>query len=387
MPTFDYLPMERIRFGEPAAAALAAEVDRLGATRVYLMASATLRRTTSEVANVEAALGARLVGVFDQMPPFAPRDSVAIAANAARAVGADLIATFGGGSLTDAGKIVRLSLHHGVTEPDALAPFRMVTQPDGRQRLPAYEGPSIPQISLPTTLSAGEVNSQGGSLEPRTGRKQSYKHPLLTPRVVIYDPAPTVHTPAITWLSTGVRALDHAVELYCAVNANPLSAPSALQALRLLSRALPRVKQDPLDLAARQECQLGAALSLQGLAGGVHIGLSHGIGHILGALCGVPHGVTSCLILPHAMRFNREVSGERHQVIAETLGRPGGDAADLIERLIADLGLPQRLSEVGVAAARFRDIAEHAMSDICVHTNPRKVRGPDDIVEILERAA
>jgi maleylacetate reductase len=370
VPTYDYLPMERIRFGEPAAAALAAEVDRLGATRVYLMASATLRRTTSAVVNVEAALGARLVGVFDQMPPFAPRESVAMAANEARALGADLIATFGGGSLTDAGKIVRI-----------------VTQPDGRQRLPAYEGPSIPQVSIPTTLSAGEINSQGGSLEPRTGRKQSYKHPLLTPRVVIYDPASTIHTPAITWLSTGVRALDHAVELYCAANANPLSEPSALQALRLLSRALPSVKRDPLDLAARLDCQLGAALSLQGLAGGVHIGLSHGIGHILGALCSVPHGVTSCLILPHAMRFNREVSGERHQAIAEALGRPGGDAADMIERLIADLGLPQRLSEVGVFPASFRDIAEHAMSDICVHTNPRKVRGPDDIVEILERAA
>lgn len=356
--TFSFAAVERLYYGEPAAAALLREVERVGARRVFMMVSGTLRRETDEITKLQDALGSRVVGIFDNMPPFTPRDAVIAAANQARAVDADLIVTFGGGSLTDAGKIVQLCLRHNLTKVDDLEPYRVVIHPDGTRHLPQYDGPTIRQVAIPTTLSAGETGAQGGSLDPRGGVKQSYRHPLFVPRASIYDPRVTVHTPMWIWLSTGVRALDHAIELLCAPRADPISDGNALQTLRLLSRALPRVKRDPNDLEARLDCQFAAWISLMARQYGLTLGISHAIGHTLGNHAGVPHGYTSCVMLPPAMRYNQPVVAERHRLVAEAMGHPNDDAADVVQAFIADLGMPGRLADVGVGRDQFAIIAE-----------------------------
>ncbi len=380
--------IERIIHGKPAAEALKAEAQRLDATRVFLMVSGTMNRTTDEVAKVRAALGNRYAGMIDHMPPHTPRDAVVAAANAARDAKADLIVTFGGGSLTDAGKVVQLCLRHDVSDVDGLERFRAVTRPDGTLDIPKFEAPVVRQIAIPTTLSGGEFNSQAGCTDTRIMVKQSFRHPLFVPRTVILDPAPTVHTPMWVFLSTGIRAFDHATESLCSLEgSNPVWETSAQQAIRLLRRALPRVKQDPSDLAARLECQLAVWLSLAGRTSHINMGASHAIGHILGGTCNVPHGITSCVMLPPVMRWNRSVNAERQRLVAEAMGDPDGDAADLVAGFIAELGLPGKLADVGVTREQFPVIAKNSMHDPWLYTNPRKISAPEQVIEILESAA
>jgi maleylacetate reductase len=117
------------------------------------------------------------------------------------------------------------------------------------------------------------------------------------------------------------------------------------------------------------------------------MGASHAIGHILGGTCDVPHGYTSCVMLPHVMRYNHPVNAARQRLVAEAMGEPDGNAADLVAGFIAELGLPGRLSEVGVTREQFAVIAQNTMHDPWLYTNPRKIDSPAQVVEILEAAA
>lgn len=379
--------IERIVYGGPAAQALAAEAERLGAQRVFLIVSGTMNRTTDEVAKVRDALGQRFAGQYDRMPPHTPRGAVLEAAEGARSGDADLIVTFGGGSCTDAGKMVQLCLSNDIRALDDFDRMRTRVQADGTRHVPNVAAPSVRQIAIPTTLSAGEFNPSSGCTDSRVKEKHNYRHPLLVPRVTIFDPAPTVHTPLWVWLSSGVRAIDHATEGLCSQFSTPVGDASYLQALQLLGQALPRVKRDPADLEARLDCQLGIWLSMAGRQGGAQMGASHAIGHVLGGSCGVAHGYTSCVMLPHVLRYNRSVNGERQKMVSGGLGRPGADAGDAIAALVAELGLPGRLSEVGVGTEQFALIAEHVMHDSWLHTNPRKIASAEQVLEILRAAA
>jgi maleylacetate reductase len=127
-------------------------------------------------------------------------------------------------------------------------------------------------------------------------------------------------------------------------------------------------------------------MSMVGAQTGVSKGASHGIGHVLGGTANVPHGYTSCVMLPHVLRFNHPVDAERQDVVSEALGRPGAPAADVVAELIADLGLPGRLRDVGVAPQQLDEIAERSMHDRWVHTNPRKIAGPPVVRQLLDAA-
>ena len=346
-----------------------------------------MNRTTDEVEKVRAALGSRYAGTYDSIPPFTPRSAVLEAARLARSVGTDLLVTFGGGSVTEGGKMVRLCLQHNITDVDGFDRFRLITHPDGTRSTPKYDGASIAQIAIPTTLSAGELTTGGGATDERVKRKFSHGNPQAIPRTVIFDPAPTVHTPLWVWLSTGVRAVDHAVEGLCSPRSNPVSDGMYQHALMLLGGSLLKTKRDPADLDARLESFYGIWLAIAGRHGGVEMGASHAIGHALGGSCGVPHGYTSCVMLPHVLRYNRGVNAARQQLVAAALGHPGEDAADVLDQFIGELGLPRRLSEVGIGAAQFVTIATTAMHDRALHANPVKITSPEQVLKILEAAA
>jgi maleylacetate reductase len=379
--------IERIVYGRPAAQALAAEAARLGANRIFLMVSGTLNRTTGEVAELCAALGNRCVGIYDRMPSHTPRDAVLDAAGAARTAGADLIVTFGGGSVTDGGKMVRLCLQHNIAEVDGFDALRTVTHANGTSTIPDIEGPAVRQVAIPTTLSGGEFNDQAGCTDHRNKAKQSFRHPLLVPCVTILDPVPGVHTPLWVWLASGLRGVDHAAEGLCSQFSNRMGDASFIEALGLLSQALPRVKRNPADLEARLDCQLAIWLSMAGRHGGAQMGASHAIGHVLGATCGVAHGHTSCIMLPHVLRYNRTANAERQRQVAAAMGHPDEDAADVIAALIAGLDLPRCLSDVGVRREQFALIADRVMHEHWIHKNPRSITASEQVLEILDAAA
>ena len=384
---FQNVQIDRIVYGRPAATVLAEEATRLGATRVFQMVSRTLDRETSWVAEMRAALGDRYAGSYDGMPSHTPREAVLAAAAQARAVKADLIVTFGGGSTTDAGKMVRLALRHNLTEVPDFDRFAVQVMPDGRRIAPTFAGPDVPQIAIPTTLSAGDFNASAGCTDMRTMLKQLYANAAMIPRVVVLDPAVTLRTPQWLWLSTGIRALDHAVESACAIAADVRSTSESLGAIRLLTRALPRTLSDPSDLSARLEAQLAMWMSMEHHRYGVSKGASHGIGHVLGGTCDVPHGYTSCVMLPYVMRYNLPNNADKQAMVAEAMGRPDRTAADILHEFIAGLGMPRTLAEVGVKPDRFETVAKAALLDHYLHTNPRPIHGISDILEILHAAA
>src|ERR1700756_549896 len=260
--------MEAVAFGKPAAEAIGEEARRLDAKRVFLMVSGTLNRTTDEIAMVQRALGDRFAGIFDRMPPPTPRRPVIEAAAAAREAGADLIVTIGGGSVTDGAKAVQLCLANDIRTTEALDQYRPVKGPDGSVGPPPCNPPSVPQITVPTTLSAGEFSAIAGVTDERSRVKELFRHPRIIPRAVVLDPAVTVHTPEWLWLSTGIRAVDHCVEGICSAEANPFADAQALHGLALLTRGLPRVKADPKNLEARLDCQMGSWLSVGAPGGG-----------------------------------------------------------------------------------------------------------------------
>ena len=222
-------------------------------------------------------------------------------------------------------------------------------------------------VAVPTTLSGAEFTAIAGVTNVARNVKEGYAHPDLAPRAVVLDPRITVHTPAALWLSTGIRAVDHAVEDLCSINSQPLADAASLHALRLLSRGLRRTKTDPGDLDARLDSMIGAWLSLVGTQGGVEKGASHAIGHVLGGTAGVPHGFTSCVMLAHVLRWNKAVNAGRQKLVSEALGDANAEAADLVAQLVADLGLPRTLRDVKVPREQLRTIAEHT----CMTRGPR----------------
>src|SRR5581483_1493366 len=381
-----YPPMERVIYGTTLADALAQEVERIGANAVYVLASGTLARETDVIDRVRGVLGNRLAGVCAKIGAHTPRIDVVAAANAAREARADALLTVGGGSVTDAAKMVGLCLGNDVTEPAHLDRFRATIHPDGRTERPPLNAPGVRSIAVPTTLSAGEFTWFAGCTDTEQQVKESYGHALMMPRSVILDPAATIHTPEWLFLSTGIRAVDHAVEDMCSDFCQPISEGASFQSLRMLGHGLRGVKDDPMDMDARLECQIGAWLSMVGSQTGVPKGASHGIGHVLGGTAHVPHGYTSCVMLPHVLRFNHPVNAERQARVSEALGRPGHPAADAVAELINGLGLPMRLRDVGVKEDQLDRIAELSMHDRWIHTNPRKIDGPPEVRELLDAA-
>jgi maleylacetate reductase len=376
MPHYDYVPLERVRWGVPAAEAVREEVERLGAQRVFIAASGTLSRKTSVIATIREALGTRFVGLFDQCGEHTPLESVIACVSAARAAQTDLIVTVGGGSPIDMVKVVQLCLTHDVRDLEGLKAFRAK---------PTKEPSVVRQIIVPTTLSGGEYSSIAGATDTVRKMKDMYAAPDMVGRVIILDPAITVHTPEWLWLSTAIRALDHAVECYCSLQTNALVQGAALQAMRLFAASLPRTKAHPGDLEARQQSQMAVWLAASGI-GRVPMGASHGIGYLLGTLHGVPHGYTSCVMMPAVLRWNAQVTGHRDHDIATALGMPDASASEAVFALLGTIGVPRKLGDVGVKESDIPKIAEYAARHPVVRANPRPIESAADTAEILRLA-
>lgn len=384
--TFLVQAHERIVFGTPADTAVVAEAERYGAERVFVTATRSLGRLDDgPLQRIVRSLGARHVGTFVEIAAHSPREDVVAAANRARAAGADLLVAVGGGSVIDATKAMQLCLWLGLETVEAMEPYRSGFD---RSKGAALTLPADPvrMVSVSTTLSASEFTRNAGITDARTDTKQTFNHRLFAPRTVILDPAATCDTPDWLLLGTGLRAVDHAVETYCSPRAHPATEALSLHGLRLLARALRQIKANPDDLGSRLEAQFGMWQAIAPIASGITTGASHGIGYALGATYGVPHGHTSCVMLPAVLRWNAAVNGERQQDLAEAMGAPDRAAADLVSELVADLGLPGSLRAVGIARDDLDRIAERALGYQPVHLNPRGIESAADVREILELA-
>ncbi len=380
--TVQWTAQERVIHGKPAAEAVPVEIERIGAKRVLLLTTQSLTGSRL-VRDVTSALGDRCVGRFAAIRAHSPREAVIAGAALAREVEADHLLAVGGGSVVDATKTMLLALWRGVRDVNALsalAPRR------GAGPLALLDSDRMRMTAVPTTLSAAEFTSSAGITDVQRRVKLSFSHPRLAPIAVILDPAATLETPMELMLSTGMRAMDHAVERWCSIRPHPLGDGLALQAMGMLAENLPAIKARPDDLEPRLNCQLAAWLTQLSAAPGVPNGASHGIGYILGAYAGIPHGITSCISLAATLEWNEPVNGERQRAVAGKLGRPGARACEVMRDFVKSLGLPTRFGDVGIAQDRIPELARQYDGTGPIATNPRPVRGADDLAEILKLA-
>jgi alcohol dehydrogenase len=215
----------------------------------------------------------------------------------------------------------------------------------------------------------------------------------VVPRLIVLDAAAVADVPASVLASTGMNALAHCIEgMYSRVR-NPISEGLALQGIRLLRTALPIVVAGETDLAAREQALVGAYVS--GLViSNARVGIHHGVCHGLGALGGLPHGVANAVLLPHAMRFNREAATAALALAAEALGvdtrgltpLESADAAiAAVEQLQARIGVPRGLREAGLDRQLLPQLARGAMSDRGLYFNPR-LASEAEVLALLEAA-
>jgi alcohol dehydrogenase len=390
---FTLIPQERVLFGQGALGRLPSELDRLGKQRAFVITGTTIATKTGYLQHVQKILGQRFVGMFCPISQHVPRHDVLSAALQAREAKTDVLISLGGGSPVDGTKAVALCLSEGVVSREQLDCYRL-HDPGGVRLTPRFRGQPIPHIALTTTLSAGEFTGGFGITDEARRVKEIYGAPFFAPRVVILDPELTVRTPPWLWASTGIRAMDHAVEMLYSLQHQPFVDALCIQALRYLFQNLPPSTKDPQNLEARLYCQLGAWMSIFG-ALSVKIGISHAIGHQLGGHCNVPHGQTSCIMLPHAMDFNLSVAADRLALVAEgagidTRGLSTEDAAHaaiaMVRKCIKDLGCPTRLRDVGIQESVLPGLAKAVMEEVPLIANPLPIKGVDEILEILRRA-
>jgi maleylacetate reductase len=379
-----YPRQEEVVYGRPATEALIDMAGALHAERILVTSTGSLSGTEGWARKIAGALGDRCAGVFSGIMAHSPREGVLEGAHEARRLGSDLLVAVGGGSVIDATKVIQLCIWAGIQQTGELDRYRAGA---GADRVDSAQiRPTVRMIAVPTTLSAAEFTPFAGVTDSQRRIKEGFTHPFLAPRNVVLDPAVTLQTPSQLWFSTGIKAVDHAVEQLCNPRRAPFADTLAAEGLRYLGRALPATRSDPADLDARLQCQFGMWFAISGATSGHGMGASHAIGHTLGGMFGVPHGVTSCITLPAVLRWNEAVDAHRQRFVLDLFGSPAGSLSEAVRSLCTSLGLPTTLDSVGIGPDQFRAIAEHTMNDRAIRSNARPVQGPNDVVEILELA-
>lgn len=392
---FRFSRMERVVWGSPVARALRDELEMLGCERVFVVTNRSLAGSAA-MAEIAGVLGSRFVGRYDGMLAHSPRDCVIAGATAAREARADKLLAVGGGSVIDGAKAMLLCLRHGYTRSDQMEPHANAGPAD-LGHAPADAAQWLRMIAVPTTLSGAEFAAPAGVTDTSRGMKHRFVHPMQIPQSVILDPAMTLATPLDLLRSTGMKAIDHAVERLTSRTANPYSDAVSELALRMLGEALPALADRPGDLDLRSKLQFGMFMSLRGSAAGGTANVSHAIGHVLGAHSKVPHGFTTGVTLPSVLRWMADVTAGPQARVAAALGvalgggsGPAGsghaEGAAAVAAMAERLGLPVRMRDVGVRREDLDTIADKTMHEALLANSRKTVRGPADIREILELA-
>jgi alcohol dehydrogenase class IV len=343
---FTLSKLERVISGPGKISTLGEELDRRGLKRAIVVTGKSLGNSPL-LAQVTGAIGARGAAVFKGARQHVPRSVVSELEAEITRVDADSLISFGGGSPIDTCKV---------------ASFAFLTSRD------------LIHIAIPTTLSAGEYTHAGGVTDETTRVKSGVSDPRLAPRTVLNDPALTLATPDWLWVATGMRALDHAIETIYTPKHHPLSDALASKAIALLVEHLkPSINASGEEkLAHRGQCQFAAWFSIYGSMN-TRFGISHLLGHQIGPRWDVPHGVTSCITLPHAMRFMAEIVPERFAPIAEGFKLPFDPrnpkaaalaCAQRTEEFIAGFDVPHSLKEAKVPRAEIGDIVDSVAHEL-----------------------
>jgi alcohol dehydrogenase class IV len=382
--------LTRVVAGRDLLAGSGFEFAKEGAKRVFLVTDQVIRGTglVERVSEGLADGGLEVAGAFDDVPQDSGVDTVERCAEAAREAGADSFLALGGGSVMDTAKVADVLFSHGGDVHDYEGIY---TLPRGAEDMGAPL-PVAPLACIPTTAGTGSEVSMGAVVKDHEAKvKLEFADYPLFPRLAILDPESTRTLPPSVAAATGMDAITHAIEGYVSLDWSAHNDARALHALRMIAANLERAVHSPEDDEARGNMLVAASLAIA-----VSLGITHSMSHTCGGHYGVAHGVANAINLPHSIRFNARGGTDianRYRDIADVLGSESGGSdedvgdalADRIASLTGSLGLPRRLSEVGVPEEGIPALVDGAMGDGCTLMNPREPT-EDDFTELFRAA-
>lgn len=371
-------------FGAGCRSVIAVEAARRGFKKAFFVTDKDL---------IKFGVAAEIIKVFDdnKIPYELYSDvkanpTIANVQNgvaAYKASGADFIVALGGGSSIDTAKGIGIV----VNNPD----FADVKSLEG---VADTKHKAVPTFALPTTAgTAAEVTINYVIIDEDARKKMVCVDPNDIPAVAIVDPELMYSMPKGLTAATGMDALTHAIESYITPGAWAMSDMFELKAIEMIARHLPAAVANGHDLEARNGMAVAQYIAGMGFSN-VGLGAVHGMAHPLGAFYNIPHGVANALLLPYVMEYNMPSSIQKYKKIAQAMGcdiqgmndeTAAIAAVESVKQLSLKIGIPQKLSEIGVKEEDLEQLAQSAYADVCTPGNPRDVT-VEDLLALYRKA-
>lgn len=381
---FEFQLRTKIMCGPGQAKEVAAAADELGGSKIMIVTDKVLEEKgviNPVIESVEKS-HLELVGVFNEVPENSEVEIVTKGYNHAKEKGVDLLVAVGGGSVIDTAKGMNILLSKG---GDLL---------EDHQGAYLLDSPLNPLIALPTTAGTGsEVTFAAVIKDSQQKAKLGFISQFLAPNTAILDPKLTLTMPPKLTAATGMDALTHAIESLHSTGNEPIADALSVSAIELINNNLREAVKNGDNLEARYNMLL--ASNMAGLAfSNTLVGIVHATAHACGGLCNVPHGVANSILLPYGMEFNLNEVAERYRLAAKAMDLEIKDlsnrdaalkAIEAVRQLTRDIGLPQKLSEVGVKKEDITELVELSIGDGTMYTNP-KFPSEEEVQEFLEKA-
>ncbi|CAM3930351.1 iron-containing alcohol dehydrogenase [Bordetella muralis] len=350
---------ERVLHSVQASKALPQLMDWFDYRRAFIVCSHTLNTRSDVIDTLVAGLGARCVGLTDKVGEHSPLSNVLSAAKQIFDLKADVIISVGGGSVMDMCKAIQLCISEQAFDLEKLLQLQMQMSDDGTEMLAGSNAPpAIRQIAIPTTLATSEWTPVSTPINEQTHQKARFLVTDGAPQAIIYDPSLLARTPVSLLMSTGIRGLDHAINTACSLHPHPLASLLAEKAIQLYVENLPRLHNSG-DMEAFTSAQLATWYTGMGQMSVPH-GFSHWMVHIVGPLAGVPHSDAACVLMLAQARWLEGYANEQHGRILRLLKRTESFAV-VLESLLAQLGMPRTLADLGLKDEQIESFIQPAL--------------------------
>ena len=375
-------PALRVFQGPDSLRFLGRELERLGSRRAVVMCGRSLSRDGALLGQVLSVMADRCAGVFPGVKAHSPAPAVEEAARELRRFEADAVVAIGGGSATVTARAASILL----AEQGDLASLATSVDAQGRLRSPKLLAPKIPQLVIPTTPTTAVVRAGSAVFDPVAGERRALFDPKTRAQAIFIHPDFCASAPQELVIGSALNTFAFVLEGLLSPGGDPIADALLIHGLRLTTQFLP----DPAlatNAALRSDLVLAAVIGGQG-TNATGAGIVTTLGHVIGARHGVENGVANLIVLPHALRFNGEAAATGLAKVATALDvGPEVDAVIAgVDRMLAPLGLPRRLRDVGVPSDALPDMARLGMADWFLRGNARPVRDAADLLQVLEAA-
>ena len=379
------VPALRLHHGGDSLAELPRELQRVGSRRAVIVCGASLARDAASLGAIRSAMGDLCAGVFAGVQAHSPLPSVLLAAKHLRELQADAVVAVGGGSAVVTARAAAIVLAEG-TDVHALCTSR---DAGGALRSPKLPAPKLPQWVVPTTPTTATLKAGSAVLDPADGGRLALFDPKTRAQAVFVHPLLLATAPRALVVSASLNTLTMAFEGLLSRRGDPFSDALLMHATRMLAQELPQAAHS--DAVAHRAELMTASLMCGHGTDYTGAGIALPLGHAISARFHVDNGLANAIVLPHVLRFNEPAAGEGLIKLATALGVPGGHGTaeavnQALAQLLATLGTPTRLREIGVTHESLPALAAVSMDDWFVRDNPRRVDNAEQLQQVLEDA-